>query len=308
MSGRLTIAVAAGLLMVAAATVSAAALGGLTLRPSEAQAGISVVVQPDFKFAQGCDVFWDATPVSSAPNCGSELPLTVTATGAPGMHIVVLCTAGCDGLDAVTESAQFLVDQTVPAVSGSPLVDARNVLTSAGLVATVTGAAQAKDTVIGSVPSAGAPIAPGGTVQLLASVPSPIDSSPTTRTVTRSTVHVSHSLSAGSPTFDHSNGSDLVLPAPPNRNTAWPVVGGGSLGALLVLAALAWWLRRRAVARAGRHVRAHQVAPPARVYVTPRDARASVRLDRDPRRPLTVDVQVTRRTTVDLTEEVGDAR
>jgi hypothetical protein len=44
------------------------------------------------------------------------------------------------------------------------------------------------------------------------------------------------------------------------------------------------------------------------VYVTPRDARASVRLDRDPRRPLTVDVQVTRRTTVDLTEEVGDAR
>jgi hypothetical protein len=80
------------------------------------------------------------------------------------------------------------------------------------------------------------------------------------------------------------------------------------LGALLVLAALAWWLRRRAVARAGRHVRAHQVAPPARVYVTPRGARASVRLDRDPRRPLTVDVQVTRRTTVDLTEEVGDAR
>jgi PASTA domain-containing protein len=310
MSGRLTIAVAAGLLMVAAATVSAAALDGLTVAPNEALAGTSVVVEPDFKFAQGCDVSWDGAPVLSAADCGSAFPLTVTASGAPGTHTVVLCTAVCDGSDAVTESAEFLVDQAVPAVSGLPLGEARSTLAAAGLGATVTRSADPQDTVIGSVPSAGAGISPGGTVQLVASVPLAVHSEPPTSTDGRSTISSSPSVSVSSPdgpTSRHSIGTNVVLPAPPNRNTAWPVVGGASLAALLVLAALTWWLRRHAVARAGRHARPHEVAAPARVYVTPRDARVSVRLDRDPRPPLTVDVHFTRRTTVELTKEVGDA-
>ena len=228
--GAATIAVLASL-----AVAAQAADGGVVLSPAEGLSGRAIeLTTPLDGDGTSCEILWGDAVVQPQGSCGdNEVPVTLTASGAPGTYAVTVCDSVCDDPRAWRGAADFVVDAVVPDLSGEPLDEADAALAKAGLGSgspDITGP-PATALVTGSLPSADAVVPPSAVVGLLMSTPPAVlgggDDSGAVQSSTvvrESTVVTSSSLSRSTPATRCPKATSAfrsLRPAPRCRRVSW---------------------------------------------------------------------------------------